>query len=208
MELTSRQESVLKIIWQYHREQGFSPTVREICEQLGLAGPAGVHRILKMLEQKGYIKSTSGKKRSWRPVHPEPLHGMPVLGEIAAGEPLDIWDNMDEQLPVDPAFYGHEACFAVRVAGDSMIGMHIRDGDLAVIRPHPNVENGEIVAVLIEEMLMAATLKIIRRKRNVLALHSANPAYPTIRFSGKAREKVRILGKYVGLIRRPKLMAS
>ena len=207
MELTPRQESVYKIICEYHRERGFSPTVREIGEHLGLAGPAGVHRILKMLEQKGYIKSTSGKKRSWRPVNPDPMHGLPVLGEIAAGEPLDIWDNMDEHLPVDPAFYGHGACFAVRVAGDSMVGMHIQNGDLAVIRPQANVENGEIAAVLIEDILMAATLKIVKKKRRILELHSANPAYPPLRFSGKAGEKVKILGKYVGLIRRPKLMA-
>ena len=202
MELTLRQESVFKIICEYHRECGFSPTVREICEDLGLAGPAGVHRILKVLEEKGYIKSTSGKNRSWRPVNPDPLHGMPVLGEIAAGEPLDIWNNMTEHLPVDPAFYGHGACFAVRVAGDSMIGAHIRDGDLAVIRPQPDVENGEIAAVLIEEMLLAATLKIVRKKRHTLELHSANTNYPPLRFSGRAREKVKIIGKYVGLIRK------
>jgi len=202
MELTPRQKSVYKVICEYHRKNGFPPTVREICEQLGLAGPAGVHRILGILGEKGYIRSASGKKRSWRPVYPKPSEGMPVAGEIAAGEALDIWDHMDEYIPVDPALYGHKACFAVRVSGDSMIEKHILDGDLAVIRPQADVENGDIAAVLIEERMMAATLKIVRKKRSTLELHSANPAYPAMRFSGKARQKVKIIGKYAGLIRK------
>ena len=202
MELTHRQESVFRIICEYHRENGFSPTVREICEHLGLAGPAGVHRILGLLEEKGYIRSTSGKKRSWRPVNPNPSEGMPVVGEIAEGEALDIWDHMDDHIPVDPALYGHNACFTVRVSGDSMIEKHILDGDLAIITPQADVENGDIAAVLIEARMMAATLKIVRRKRSTLELHSANPDYPVMRFSGKARRKVTIIGKYTGLIRK------
>lgn len=190
------------MICEYHRTYGFSPTVREICDCLGLSGPAGVHRILKVLEEKGYIRSTPGKNRSWRPVHPEPSDWMPVVGEIAAGGPLDIWDHMDDHIPLDPAFYGHSACFAVRVSGDSMVEKRILAGDLAIIRPQATVENGEIAAVLIEEILMAATLKIVRKKGNTLELHSANPNYPPLRFSGRARKKVKIIGKYVGLIRR------
>jgi len=202
MELTPRQKSVYKVICEYHRKNGFSPTVREICTRLGLAGPAGVHRIIGVLEEKGLIRSTPGKNRSWRPVYPNPSEGMPVAGEIAAGEALDIWDHMVEQIPVDPALYGHKACFAVRVSGDSMIEKHILDGDLAVIRPQADVENGDIAGVLIEEPMMAATLKIVRKKRSTLELNSANPDYPPLRFSGRTREKVKIIGKYVGLIRK------
>ena len=201
MELTPRQKSVYKVICEYHRKNGFSPTVREICTRLGLAGPAGVHRILGVLEEKGLIRSTPGKNRSWRPVNLEPLFEMPVFGRIAAGKPLDVWDNMDESIPVDPTLYGHAACFAVRISGDSMVGEHIRDGDLAVIRPQADVESGEIAAVLIEGMLMEATLKIVRKTRYQMALHSANPDYPPICFKGRARGKVKIVGKYVGLIR-------
>lgn len=202
MALTPRQESVYRVICEYHRRNGFSPTVREICEHLGLSSPAGVHRVLGVLKEAGYIRSASGKKRAWRPVEQGALYDMPVAGRIAAGRPLDVWENPDERVPVDPAFYGHEGCFAVRVTGDSMLGVHIREGDLAVIRPQQNVENGEIAAVLVEGLLTEATLKIVRKARSLLELHSANPDYPPLCFKGRARGRVKIVGKYVGLIRK------
>ncbi|MCF8025804.1 MAG: transcriptional repressor LexA [Desulfobacteraceae bacterium] len=202
MELTPRQESVYRVICKYHREYGYSPSVREICQKLGLAGPAGVHRILGVLEEKGVIRSAAGKKRSWVPVGLAEGQGMPVAGTIAAGEPLDVWDNPDERIGVDPLFYGNEDCFALRVKGDSMAGAYILDGDLAVIRPQAVVDDGQIAAVLVEGILLEATLKRVRKTANTLDLHSANPAYKTMRFYGAKRKKVKIIGKYVGLIRK------
>ncbi len=201
MELTFRQKSVLEAIRGYQRKNGVSPTVRELCNILGLAGPAGVHRILGVLENKGYIRSMPGKKRSWRLIEEDAAITMPVAGRIAAAAPLDVWDPPDECIPVDPLLYGDENCFALRVAGDSMIGSHIRDGDLAVIRPQPDVESGDIAAVVVEGVLPEATLKIFRKNPKSISLHSANPAYPPIRFSGKACAKIRVVGRYVGLIR-------
>ncbi|MFP3979754.1 MAG: transcriptional repressor LexA [Desulfobacterales bacterium] len=201
MELTPRQESVYRVICKYHREHGYSPSVREICGKLGLAGPAGVHRILGVLEEKGVIRSAAGKKRSWVPVE-FPEEGMPVAGTIAAGEPLDVWDHPDERIGVDPMLYGNEDCFALRVKGDSMTGAHILDGDLAVIRPRADVDDGQIAAVLVAGILPEATLKSVKKRAGTLELHSANPAYKTIRFSGAKRKKVKIIGRYVGLIRK------
>jgi len=201
VELTPRQESVLAVIIEYHRRYGYFPTVREIGGALGLAGPAGIHRILRILEAKGHILSTPGKKRSWRLAAGDPDRGLPVKGRIAAGEPLDVWESPDERIPLDPTFYGHEDCFALRVKGDSMIGRHIRDGDLAVIRPQTDVENGEIAAVIVAGVLPEAALKIIRKNPKSISLHSANPAYPPLRFSGTAAANIRIIGRYVGLIR-------
>ena len=188
-QLTHRQKSILDVICVYYQRWGFSPTVREICDQLGLAGPAGVHRILRVLQEKGYIESTPRKNRSWRPVGWNASYSMPISGRIAAGEPLDVWDNPDERIPVDPLFYGDENCFALRVSGDSMTGVHITDGDLAIIRPQPNVDSGEIAAVMVEGVLLEATLKIVRKEWNVLELHSANDAYPPMRFLGGADVK-------------------
>jgi repressor LexA len=201
MELTLRQESVYRVICDYHRKYGYSPSVREICEKLGLSGPAGVHRILGVLEEKGVIRSAAGKKRSWVPVDIEQDRGMPVAGTIAAGKPLDVWDRPDERISVDPMLYGSRDCFALRVVGDSMIGAHILAGDLAVIRPQPDVDHGRIAAVLVDGVLPEATLKIVRKKRNTLELHSANPAYKTMRFYGQRKNRVTIVGLYVGLIR-------
>jgi repressor LexA len=202
MELTARQHSVYRVICDYHRQYGYSPSVREICEKLGLAGPAGVHRILGVLEEKGMIRSTAGKNRSWVPVVLEKEQGMPIAGTIAAGMPLDVWENPEERIGVDPKLYGDVQCFALRVSGDSMTGVHILDGDLAVIRPQADVEDGQIAAVIVEDILTEATLKKVRKKRNTIELQSANPAYPAMRFYGHKKKRVRIIGKYVGLIRK------
>ena len=203
MELTDRQLSIYEFILHHHQKFNMPPTVREICESLGLKGPAGVHRILHVLIEKGFIESTPGKKRSWRPVVPLDDEKMiPLAGSIAAGEPISIQDHVEEYLPVDPSLYGHDACFAVRAAGDSMIEKHIKDGDLAIIVPANDVDDGAIVAIMVDNMLPEATLKIIRRSKNIIELHAANPAYPPLIFRGKDCKKVRIMGKYVGLIRR------
>lgn len=202
MELTDRQLSVYEYILHHHQKYAIAPTVREICDYLGLKGPAGVHRILHVLIEKGFIESTPGKKRSWRPVVPLDDEKMiPLAGNIAAGDPISVLDHIEDYLPIDPALYGHESCFAVRVSGDSMIDAHIKDGDLAVIIPVKDMDDGAIAAVIVEDILTEATLKIIHRRRNVIELHSANKAYPPMIFKGQARQKVRIVGKYVGLIR-------
>lgn len=206
MELTPRQLSVYEYILHHHQKHGMAPTVREICEDLGLKGPAGVHRILHILIDKGFIESMPGKKRSWRPVGGSNIRldepkTIPLAGHIAAGTPISVYDHVEEFLPIDPALYGHESCFAVRVSGDSMIDAHIADGDLAIIVPVDDTDDGAIVAVIVDDLLIEATLKFIRRKRNVIELHSANRGYPPIVFKGRDRKKVRVVGKYVGLIR-------
>jgi repressor LexA len=207
MELTPRQLSVYEYILLHHQKYSIAPTVREICEYLGLKGPAGVHRILNVLIDKGVIETLPGKKRAWRPVGGTQIgvdeeKTIPLAGQIAAGAPVSIYDHVEEYLPIDPALYGYESCFAVRVTGDSMIDAHIQDGDLAIIVPVNDVSDQAIAAVFVEDILTEATLKIIRRKPNTVELHSANPAFPPMVFTGKERKKVRIVGKYVGLIRR------
>ncbi len=202
MDLTPRQKSVLDFVRKYHKQAGIAPTVREICEHMGLKGPAGVHRILGVLIEKGYLQSTPGKKRSWRLVETDDAYAMPVLGAIAAGEPIGILDSVDEHIPVDPMLYGDAGCFALRVKGDSMIGMHIQEGDLAVILPADTADDGDVVAVIVDDVLPEATLKKICRRGNTVALQSANSAYPPLVYTGREQARIRIVGKYVGLIRK------
>jgi repressor LexA len=202
MELTDRQLSVYEFILHHHQKFGIAPTVREICKHFGLRGPAGVHRILGVLIEKGFIESMPGKKRSWRPVSGANfLKSIPLVGRIAAGTPIEIDGHVEDYLPIDPSLYGHEGCFAVMVNGDSMIGAHITDGDLAVIVPADDVDDNTIVAVIVEGLLTEATLKILRRRGNAIELHAANPAYPPIVIKEKDQKKVRIVGRYAGLIR-------
>ena len=179
-----------------------APTVREIGRQVGLKSPAGVHRILGVLKSKGYLVSDRDKNRSWRFSGTVPSGGIPLVGNIAAGEPTEALNYVEEELAVSPSVFGCETCFGLRVKGDSMIEAHIMEGDLAIIRPQPRVENGEIAAVLVEDLLSEATLKIVRTYRHTLTLVAANKKYKPLSFTGNERRQVTVMGKMVGIIRR------
>jgi repressor LexA len=201
-DLTERQKSVLDFIVAHQQAHQMAPTVREIGAHLGLSSPAGIHRILHILKDKGYIIAESGKKRSFRYSGELPGRGLPILGAIAAGTPLEAVESYKEELSVSPSLFGSDTCFGLKVTGDSMIEAHILDGDVAVIRPQKRVENGEIAAVIVRDILPEATLKIIRRTRTTLTLKPANPVYAPLVFKGPQRRKVSILGKLAGIIRR------
>lgn len=201
-DLTPRQRSVLDHIISFQQRHRMAPTVREIGAHLGLSAPAGIHRILNVLKDKGYLLAEPGKKRSWRLSKEIPGAGVPLLGTIAAGVPLEAVEDFQEELPVSPALFGCEACFGLRVRGDSMVGAHILDGDISIIRPQQVVENGDIAAVLVQDLIPEATLKIVRWTQKSLSLEPANPAYTALVFKGRQRRQVSILGKCVGIVRR------
>ena len=124
-----------------------------------------------------------------------PLPGtypIPLLGTIACGEPILAQENIEDQIPV-PEFI--HADFALRCKGDSMIGARIRDGDVVYIRSQPDVEDGEIAAVLIGE---EATLKRVYKIPGRLQLRPENPSYPVFEYAGSELDEIRILGKAVG----------
>ncbi len=202
MELTPRQRSVLEFIREYQASNGIAPSVREVCAHLGLKSPGGIHRILRVLEAKGYLTSSPGKKRSWCVRGSVRGGSIPLLGRIAAGVPIQAQEDLEEDLPVDPALFGTSECFGLRVQGDSMVEVHIADGDLAIIRPQEDAEDGQIVAVMVDNILPEATLKILRRRNGAVELHAANSDYPPMVFKGRDRARVRILGRLVGVIRR------
>jgi repressor LexA len=201
-DLTPRQKSVLEFIMAYQKENRMAPSVREIGGHLGLSAPAGIHRLLHVLKEKGYIVAEPGKKRSWRLARHITGQGIPVLGDIAAGVPMEAIENIEEELRIDPSVFGCDHCFGLRVNGDSMIGANIQDGDIAIIRPQKQVKNGGIAAVLVEDLLPEATLKIVQRTGTALTLKAANPAYRSLVFRYGGRKRVSIVGKLVGVIRR------
>jgi repressor LexA len=200
-DLTPRQKSVLDFIVAFQREHRMAPTVREIGEHFGLRAPAGIHRLLNVLKQKGYIVAEPGKKRSWRLAGGITGSGIPLLGAVAAGAPIEALENIEQELMVDPGLFGCERCFGLRVRGDSMIGVNIADGDIAIIRPQRQVSNGEIAAVLVEDLLPEATLKIVYRTKTALTLKSANPKHRSMVFRYSGRKRVSIIGRYVGIVR-------
>ena len=200
--LTPRQRSVLAFITDFQREFAIAPTVREISAHLGLKSPGGIHRILGVLKERGHVDSQAAKMRSWRSVKPLPGGGIPLIGEIAGGPPIEAVEHCQETLAISPEVFDSAPCFALRVRGDSMSSAHIMDGDLAVIRRQAQVENGEIAAVLVEDLLTEATLKIVRRKGWELRLEPANRRYRTLVFKGAQRRRVVILGRLAGIVRR------
>jgi len=201
MKITPRRKEILDYMWRSQEREGFPPTVREICKALGLASAGSLLKHLRALELNGLIQHTPNKKRAWKLVGRPPHLSIRLVGRIAAGTPILAEENREDDLPIDPAIFGYGEAFAVKVQGDSMIEAHIQDGDLAVIRQQDDAEDGEIVAVQVQEMEPEATLKIFRRTSGALELHPANAQYKPLIFKGKARSKVKILGKLIGIIR-------
>ncbi len=202
MSITTRQKQLIDFIERCQRKEGVSPSIRDMCAALGLASPGSLLRHLQILESKGHVTRLPGKKRTWRLTNRTRDISIPLIGRIAAGEPILAEETVEDNLPFDPRFFGAEDAFALLVKGDSMTGEQIRDGDLAIIRQQSDAEDGEIVVCLVEGLESEATLKILRRNNGNIELRPANPTYEPLIFEGKDRAKVRILGKLIGVIRR------
>ncbi|MFH0825075.1 MAG: transcriptional repressor LexA [Pseudomonadota bacterium] len=208
MKTPERHRQIIEFIGAFQAREGFPPSVREVCEACGLSSPGSMIKNLKVMEQNGLIESGSGRKRAWKLT--EKAYGLigtkrrpsiPLIGQIAAGTPILAERRYEEELPVDPRLFGCNEAFAVRVRGDSMEDADIRHGDLAIIRPLNDAENGDIVAVMVENIEPEATLKMFRRKRDRIELHAANKKYGPLLFEGDDRSKVKVLGKLIGVIR-------
>jgi repressor LexA len=171
------------------------PTVREIAQAVGVSSTATIHQHLAALEAKGFIRRGSYKHRSIELPHANrPAVSVPLLGRIAAGQPILASENREDDLPLPRDLVGEGETFALRVKGESMIDAGIYDGDLVVIRRQPTASNGEIVAALVED---EATVKFYYREAERIRLQPANPAMEPI----YVRE-VTILGKVVLVIRK------
>ena len=198
--LTSRRRAILDFIRRTIQEQGYPPTVREICEAVGLRSTSTVHFHLKALEEAGYLEREPLLTRALRPVGPEyetkqqRARYVPVVGRVAAGRPVLAEENIDEVIPLPEEMLPGGEAFLLRVKGDSMIGDGIEDGDLVIVQRQETAEDGDIVVALIED---EATVKRFFRHHDQVELRPSNPQYEPIFV-----RDVRILGKVVGLLRR------
>ncbi|MBI5524473.1 MAG: repressor LexA [Desulfarculus sp.] len=193
--LTERQAQVLEFINSFLHQQGYPPTVREVAARFGFRSPRAAHDHMKALQRKGYLRSAPGLPRALNVIGPP--KGIPVLGRIAAGQPMLAVEEADEFLDLDPAFFGGGRFFALSVRGDSMVGDHIQEGDLVILRSQPEAPAGEVVAVLLEDEV---TLKHFHPQPDGVELRSSNPEVKTIRVP--AGQPLRLLGVMVGLVRR------
>jgi repressor LexA len=200
--LYKRQRQIVEFISQFIQRNGYSPTLREIGDAMGLSSLATVHEHIDRLSKKGVIKKTEGNKTRGIVVVDEKLGyykqgvNLPILGWIAAGSPIDPYTQSDAYLQVSAEMLsGKKRAFVLQVRGDSMIDEGILDGDYVVIEEEPEVRDGDIVVAILETGM--ATLKKIFKETTRVRLEPANssmsPIYAT---------RVQIQGKCVGIIRR------
>ncbi len=199
--LYKRQKQILDFIKQYIDKYGYSPTLAEIAESINVSSLATVHEHLQALVQKGVIKRFEGAVRGIEVVDQkisDAVKGieLPILGFIAAGQPIMTYTDPDATVKVSPNMLsGKKRSYVLQVKGDSMIEDGILDGDYVIIEEQTVARDGEIVVALLENGL--ATLKRFFREPNRIRLEPANasmqPIYAT---------DVKIQGKCVGVIRR------
>ena len=198
--LTERQGMILKYVMDYVQREGYPPSIREIGRDFNIGSLRGVTVHLSALERKGYITRTNSP-RSIRVVHPDFQTGpqikmVPLLGTIAAGIPIQAQQHVEDMIPVPSEMVRNiEHAFLLRVKGDSMSGEGIMPRDLVLIRPQPNANHGDLVAVLIGE---EATVKRIHFDKSGVRLMPANPAYDPIIIQ---QEDARVMGRVIGLLR-------
>jgi repressor LexA len=195
---TSKQTEVFDYIVQHVRENGYAPSIREICTALDLRSTSTVHYHLTALAKRGMIQWEGGKNRAIKVVagvgEEERSPGLPIMGRIAAGRPIEAIANEHEYLDLQETFSEPEL-YVLKVRGDSMIEDHIQDGDYVIIKRQDNARDGEIVVALLDEG--EATLKRFYREPNGrFRLQPANSSMEPIFV-----ERVQIQGKVVGLLR-------
>lgn len=208
-ELTARQRDVLNFIRAFTARHGVPPTVREIGEKFKVTPRASFDH-LRALERKGMLQRRAGPGRTARALTLSEAAGgraaissVPILGRIAAGQPLLAEENREGELPIAAGALPAPAedLFALRVRGESMISAHICDGDLVLVRRQDSAQPNDIVVALVEsESGDEATVKRFQRDGDLVVLKPEHPTMAPIVIDPRERQ-VRILGKVVGLLR-------
>ena len=217
--LTAKQRDLLNFLREYQQEHDHAPSFDEMKDAVGLKSKSGIHRLVSALEERGHIRRLANRARAIEiidetPVvqaNPKPsadsnvVHAhfgqasslsLPLLGQIAAGTPIEALSDHSQFLDVPASMIGSGEHFALEIVGDSMVEAGIHDGDTVVIKKTDIANHGDIVVALIDEH--EATLKTLRKEDGRIGLEPANRHYQTRYFSSNA---VRIQGKLAGLIR-------
>ena len=223
--LTKKQKNLLLFINKKLRSSGISPSYEEMKDSLNLKSKSGIHRLISALEERGFIKRLAHKARAleviklpetasandiYNSFSPSVIKGgldetnsknndgvdLPVLGNIAAGTPVEAIQNEVTRIPLPSNIEKNGEYFGLKVQGDSMIEAGINDGDTVIVKKTDTADNGKIVVALIDDH--EAMLKRIRRKGKTVALESANRNYETKIFGP---DRVKVQGILVSLYR-------
>jgi repressor LexA len=211
MDLTKRQQEIFDFIKRYSAKYGYPPTVRDIGKAVGLASSSTVHAHLANLERLGLLRRDPTKPRAIElldrargdvggavetvagNVRSIVRPGLPLVGQVAAGQPILAEENIEDYVQVPPIAGGEEGEYVLRVRGESMKDVGILEGDYVVVRPQETASDGEIVVALVGE---EATVKRFFREADHVRLQPENASMEPIR-----SKDVRVLGRVVGLFR-------
>jgi repressor LexA len=207
-DLTEKQQQILDFIEQFRDLNGYPPTLREIGKHFQIASTFGVKRHLDALAKKGALTVESNASRGIALVRNsnkpeiisdnENFHRIPIVGRVAAGYPVLAIENIEGSVNIDTSFLKRaENCFALRVKGDSMINAGIHEGDIIIVSPQNNANNGEIVVALVDD---DATVKRYEKTSdNQIVLIPENENYSNIIVTEE--NNFSLLGKVVGVLR-------
>ena len=195
--LTARQAEILELIRGYIEEEGCPPTRAEIAATLGFRSANAAEDHLRALERKGYIEMIPGSSRGIRLLE-EQEYGLPVVGRVAAGEPILAEQNIEDYCPLEGGAFHPRADYMLRVHGDSMQDIGIHDGDLLAVHRTPRAENGQIVVARLDDDV---TVKRFRQRGSIVRLIAENPAYEPIRVDLREQD-LYIEGLAVGVLRK------
>ena len=175
--ITDKQREILEYIKQEILNKGYPPTVREMCDAVHLKSTSSIHSHLESLEKNGYIRRDPSKPRTIEIVDDNfnltrrEVVNVPVVGSIAAGQPLLAVQNIDNYFPIPSEYMPNQDTFMLHVKGDSMINAGIFDGDVILVKQQNTARNGEIVAALVDD---SATVKTFYKETDHIRLQPEN----------------------------------
>lgn len=197
--ISAKQQEILDYIKSQILERGFPPAVRDICEAVHLKSTSSVHSHLETLEKNGYIRRDSTKPRAIEILDEafnftrREMVNVPIVGRVAAGEPLLAEQNIEEYFPIPMEFMPNKQTFLLKVCGESMINAGILNGDYVLVQEENTAHNGDMVVAMIED---GATVKTFYKEEGVIRLQPENDFMDPIIVSDCT-----ILGKVIGVFR-------
>ncbi len=196
--LNAKEQKVFDFIKEKVKDTGYPPSVREICAAVGFKSTSSAHQYIAKLAEKGYISKDDLKTRAIKIVGTESTIAIPVVGKVAAGEPILAEENVEDYFSIGESFFSKDALkndnFILKVQGQSMINVGINNGDYIIVSKQSTARNGQIVVAMIEN---EATVKTFYKEDGHIRLQPENDTMDPI-----IVKDVTILGKVIGLFRK------